>query len=54
MTGIQKKMFAEIRDKTIFGNAIQYGSGYIDKAADRNVYPTTEALDNVKNFDESF
>jgi len=52
MTDIQKKMFAEMQDKTIFKKALQFGSQYIDTALDRNVYPTDEALAGLKYFDE--
>ena len=34
MTEIQKKMFAEMQDKTIFNKALQYGSEYIDASLD--------------------
>ncbi len=53
MTEIQKKMFAEMQDKTIFRNALQFGFQYADAALSRNVYPTDEALENLKRFDES-
>jgi glutamate/tyrosine decarboxylase-like PLP-dependent enzyme len=52
MTEIQKKMFAEMQDKTIFEKALQFGSQYIDNSLDRNVYPTEEALNNLMYFDE--
>lgn len=52
MTEIQKKMFAEMQDKTIFNKTLQFGSQYIDNSLDRNVYPTNEALNNLKWFDE--
>jgi glutamate/tyrosine decarboxylase-like PLP-dependent enzyme len=52
VTDIQKKMFEEMADQTIFDNALQYGKQYLEKAFDRNVYPTAEALENLKQFDE--
>lgn len=52
MTEIQKKMFAEMKDKTIFGKALEFGSEYIDSSPERNVYPTDEALINLSRFDE--
>ena len=52
MTEIQKRMFAEMQDKTIFKNALNFGSRYIDNSLDRNVYPTGEALEGLKFFDE--
>jgi glutamate/tyrosine decarboxylase-like PLP-dependent enzyme len=45
-------MFAEMADQTIFNNALQYGKQYLEKAFERNVYPTEEALQNLKQFDE--
>lgn len=41
-----------MQDKTIFNNALNFGSQYIDKSLDRNVYPTDEALEGLKFFDE--
>lgn len=52
MTEIQKKMFAEMQDKSIFQKALEFGSQYIDDSLNRNVYPTVEALENLKQFDE--
>jgi len=52
MTEIQKKMFAEMQDKSIFQKALELGSQYIDNSLNRNVYPTDEALENLKQFDE--
>ena len=49
---IQKKMFLEMEDKSIFKQAQQAAFQYIDEAYERNVYPTEEALDNLKHFDE--
>lgn len=53
MTEMQKRMFAEMQDKTIFNKALQYGFDYIDHTFDRNVYPTDDALQNLSHFDES-
>jgi len=52
MTEIQKKMFAEMQDKTIFGKALEFVSKYIDGSLERNVYPTDEAIENLGQFDE--
>ena len=52
MTLLQKKMFAEMQDKTIFKKSLEFGSKYIDAAFDRNVYPTEEAIKNLDWFDE--
>jgi glutamate/tyrosine decarboxylase-like PLP-dependent enzyme len=53
MTEIQKKMFAEMQDKTIFSNALTFGSTYINNSLDRNVYPTEDALKGLIFFDET-
>ncbi len=53
MTEIQQKMFAEMQDKLIFQKALEFGSLYIDHSLNRNVYPTDEALENLKQFDET-
>lgn len=52
MTEIQKKMFAEMQDKSIFKNALKFGSQYIDGSLNRNVYPSEEALEGLSFFDE--
>jgi len=52
MTLLQKKMFAEMQDKTIFKKSLEFGSKYIDASYDRNVYPTEEAIKNLDWFDE--
>lgn len=52
MTDIQQKMFAEMQDKTLFEKSLQFGSQYIDDSLVRNVYPTDEALEDLKCFDE--
>jgi len=46
-------MFAELTEKKIFEQAKEYAFDYADKALGRNVYPTNEALENLKIFDES-
>lgn len=52
MSGIQNKMFLEIRNKEIFKQAQQYSFEYLESVFDRNVYPTEAALDALSNFDE--
>jgi glutamate/tyrosine decarboxylase-like PLP-dependent enzyme len=53
MNSLQDRMFSELRDKTVFDNAQQYGYQYLDGAFDRNVYPTQEAIDGLEIFDEA-
>ncbi len=52
MTPIQKKMFADLADKTLFEKAQSLGFDYLNKALERNIYPTAEALDNLSVFEE--
>jgi glutamate/tyrosine decarboxylase-like PLP-dependent enzyme len=52
MTDLQKRMFAETRDTTIYERALRYGLQFLDSARDRNVYPTPEALAGLARFDE--
>ncbi len=52
MTAIQESMFKDLRDKIIFEKAQKFGCQYLDNAFDRNVFPTDEALDNLKIFEE--
>ncbi len=53
MKRIRQKMFSEFEDKTIFKNAQSYAFDYIDKACDRNVFPTDEAIANLDKFIEN-
>lgn len=49
---IQQQIYAEMRNKTVFEKAQEYGFHYLEKVFDRNVYPTQEAIDNLQIFDE--
>lgn len=49
---IREKMFHEMLDKSIFNQAKEYAFNYTDNSLDRNVYPTQEAIDGLKFFDE--
>ncbi|MEX2088846.1 MAG: pyridoxal-dependent decarboxylase [Bacteroidota bacterium] len=49
---IQASMFKEVRDKRAIEKAHLYGQQYLDRAFERNVYPTTEALEDLKHFEE--
>ncbi len=53
MNALQEKMFAELRNKTVFNDAQQYGYQYLDSVLDRNVYPTQQAIDDLKVFNEA-
>lgn len=52
MTEIQKKMFAEMQDRSFFEKIMEFGYEYIANSLNRNVYPTDEALENLSQFDE--
>ena len=52
MTPLQKKMFTELQDPSLFQKAEDYGLDYLSKVLGRNVYPTQEALENLAEFEE--
>lgn len=45
-------MFGEMRDKELFNKAQQYAYKYLDTIFERNIYPSNEALKNLKHFEE--
>src|SRR5882672_6384871 len=47
-------MLQELETKEIFELAKQYAYQYLEKIGDREVYPTAEALYDLKNFEENF
>lgn len=49
---IQRRMFDQMADKSIFKQVKDYAFDYADKALDRNVYPTPQAIENLNVFDE--
>ena len=49
---IQNKMFKEKKGKLIFNKSQKYALEYLDNAFERNIYPTDEAVKNLKYFDE--
>jgi glutamate/tyrosine decarboxylase-like PLP-dependent enzyme len=51
-TGIHERMFVEMKEKSIFEQAKEYAFDYADKALERNVFPTKEAIEALKIFDE--
>ena len=48
----QKKMFAEIQDKSLFEQAQKYAFQYLEEAFQRTIFPTEDALDKLSIFDE--
>lgn len=51
-SNLNSQMQKEMIDKAIFNQAKNYAFDYADKSLERNVYPTKEALENLKFFDE--
>ena len=49
---IQNKMFKEVKEKLILNKSQEYALDYLDNAFERNIYPTDEAIKNLKYFDE--
>lgn len=49
---IRDKMFHELNDKRIFNQVKHYAFEYADNSMNRNVYPTPEAIENLREFDE--
>ncbi len=45
-------MLQEMIDKKIFNQAKEYAFDYADKALERNVFPTAEAIESLNVFDE--
>jgi glutamate/tyrosine decarboxylase-like PLP-dependent enzyme len=52
MKEVQKKMFLELADKKLFEKVHEYGFEYLNEALTRNVFPSKEAVDNLKKFEE--
>jgi len=51
---IREQMFHEMKDKSLFNQVKEYAFDYADQSLDRNVFPTKEAIDGLKIFDEDF
>ena len=51
---IRAKMLLELKEKKIFNQIKDYAFDYADKAFERNVFPTKEALERLSVFDENF
>ena len=51
-SSLQQAMFQEMGQKEIFEQAKDYAFDYADKALERNVYPTPEAISNLSQFEE--
>jgi len=51
-TTLQQKLFNDIHDHSLFQKANNHAMDYVENAFERNVYPTTKALDDLQVFDE--
>jgi len=49
---IRQRMFAEMEQKSAFDEARNAAYAYADRALERNVFPTPEAIENLVHFDE--
>ena len=49
---IRQRMFIEMEQKTTFDEARNAAYTYADRALERNVFPTPEAIANLVRFDE--
>lgn len=49
---LRKRMFNELEQKFVFEDARTAAYDYADRALERNVFPTAEALEDLSNFDE--
>ena len=52
ISDIREKMFHELNDKTIFDQVKDYAFEYVDNILERNVFPSPEAIERLKTFDE--
>lgn len=50
---LHQRMSKEMSDKTLFDSAQKFAYDYADNSRDRNVFPTAQALEALKEFDES-
>lgn len=51
---LQQKMFSEMQEGMLFKKAESFGKHYIDTVFERNVYPSSKALNDLSIFDEHF
>lgn len=52
-SNLQNKMFEDMASKEIFEQAKNYAFNYADKALERHVFPSDQALQNLERFDEA-
>jgi len=51
-SNLRKQMQNELNDKELFNQAKEYAFDYVDKSFERNVYPTEQAIEYLKVFEE--
>ncbi len=49
---LRTKMFQELKEKNILEQVKEYAFDYVNKAFERNVFPTADAVVNLKKFEE--
>ena len=49
---IRKRMFNEMEQKFVFDEARNAAYSYADRALERNVFPSDEAIADLSHFDE--
>jgi len=54
MKNIQQAMQEDLASKEIFEMAQSFGFDYLEKSTSRHIFPTSQAVDNLKFFDEPF
>jgi glutamate/tyrosine decarboxylase-like PLP-dependent enzyme len=52
-SNIQHEMFLEMKEKKVFQKAQTFAHEYLDQVFDRNIFPTDQAIDNLRYFDEA-
>ncbi|MEF3019501.1 hypothetical protein V3478_33640, partial [Pseudomonas aeruginosa] len=53
MQSVQEKMLQDMRDKKLFDLAHNHTYSYLKNAFERNIFPSEDALQALKRFDEA-
>lgn len=51
-TNLRSKMFLELEKKELLEQAKEYAFDYLDRSLERNPFPSLEAIESLKNFEE--
>lgn len=51
---IQNLLFEDFQNKMLYNDAHKYGMEYLESVFDRNVFPTTEAIEKLVELEEAF